>query len=283
MASLMADVTELGQPQPLRVVVVDRDDAMRLLVRLQFELDDRFEVAAEGATSAEAVALAAEHQPDLVVMPLYLSGPETVQAVPELRRNAPDTAVVLYTLQADAGMYQAALAAGALHVLDKGEAALGFVDHLVGALLERTSPDEATIEVHVGPVSCDAARGWVANTRTILDAAADNPDVLGATIPEDVLEFFRSVLQQWADIAATADEFRWVARARPDDVARVVSYWGFIDAMTDEQVEQLGVGWSSPAGDHPFFRALTAGVLDALRRNDETQRLAARLTEQWQE
>jgi len=273
---------ELEQSGPLRVVVVDSDEAMRLLLQLQLELDGRFEVVGEGAEGSEAVELADTHQPDLIVMPLYLSGTGTAEAIQEVRRRAPGAAVVLYTLQVDSGTYQAALAAGALGVLDKGALAHGFVDHFVSTLLDQASPEDTTVEIQIGPVSGEAARGWVANTETILDAVIRHPDVLGVTIPDDVMAFFRALLQQWADIAAGAETFRWAARARPADVERVVSYWGFIDAMTDEQLAQLGVKWADPAGNHPFFRALTAGVLEALQRHEETQRLAARLTEQWQ-
>jgi len=273
---------ELEQSGRLRVVVVDSDEAMRLLLQLQLELDGRFEVVGEGTKGSEAVELADTHKPDLMVMPLYLSGTGTAEAIQEVRRRAADTAVVLYTLQVDSGTYQAALAAGALGVLDKGALAHGFVDHFVSTLLDQASPEDTTVEIQIGPVSGEAARAWVANTKTILDAVIHHPEVVGVTIPEDVTAFFRALLQQWGDIAAGAETFRWAARARPADVERVVSYWGFIDAMTDEQLARLGVRWADPAGDHPFFRALTAGVLEALQRHEETRRLAARLTEQWQ-
>jgi hypothetical protein len=53
-----------------------------------------------------------------------------------------------------------------------------------------------------------------------------------------------------------------------------------MDAMTDEQLERPGVHWSPPDGQ-PFFQALTTGVLEMLRRHDETSRLASRLVAQW--
>jgi hypothetical protein len=54
-----------------------------------------------------------------------------------------------------------------------------------------------------------------------------------------------------------------------------------IDQMDDEQMARLGVNWSPPDGQ-PFFRALVAGVLDAMSRHEETRRLAGLLTEQWE-
>ncbi|MBV8160633.1 MAG: response regulator [Acidimicrobiia bacterium] len=270
---MTADLVSVG--------LVDFDEAMRLLLRLQFELDGRFDIVGEGRDGAEAIELAAAHQPDLLIVALYRMDPGVLGALPEIRRKAPDTVVLCYTLQPDSDTYQAVLAAGALGVLDKRAAVQGFVDHLVGVLLSRVSAQDATMQVQVGPVSAEAARTWVANTQAILRAVVEQPDVVGMSIAEDVLEFFQSLLGQWASLAAGAEEFLWSVRARPEDVSRVVSYWSFIDAMTDEQLERLGVEWSAPAGDHPFFRALTAGVLDALRRHEDTKRLAARLSEQW--
>src|SRR5207245_1256672 len=114
----------------------------------------------------------------------------------------------------------------------------------------------------------------------IIDAVASRPDVLGAEIPDDVIDVFRSFFAQWHAIAESTEQFRWVARARVSDVERIVGHWAVIDAMTDAQLEELGIAWSPPEGQ-PFFQALTAGVLEALRRHDETERLAAQLDDQW--
>jgi hypothetical protein len=121
---------------------------------------------------------------------------------------------------------------------------------------------------------------WVPNTERILDAVRAHPEVLERAVPADVYELFHSLLRQWAEIAATTEEFRWAARASATDVSRIVEYWAVIDRMSDEDLELLGIHWSPPEGE-VFFRALTAGVLQALGRHHETQRLAALLTEQW--
>jgi DNA-binding NarL/FixJ family response regulator len=263
------------------VVIVDDVADIRLLVRLQLERDDRFEVVGEGGNGAEAIALADALQPDLMVLDRQMPTLGGVEAIPEIRRRSPDTTVVLYTAQSDEVTHRAALSAGALDVLDKGAGELDFVDRLVDALLGRAASD-ATVEVRVGPVSAAAARVWVANTTTILDAVAAHPDAFDEPIPSDVLAILRSFVDQWRDIAADADDFRWAARARPDDVERIVTSWAAIDLLSDDQLDEMGIHWSPPEGE-PFFHALTAGVLEALRRHDETRRLAARLSEQWGE
>ena len=268
------------QADRVRVIVVDDATDVRLLLRMQLARDPRFEVVGEAADGVEAIELAEASQPDLVILDRQMPRLGGIEAMPELRRVAPQAAIVLYTAQTDPSTYHAALDAGAVQVLEKAGAARGFTNQLVRALVRGASAASDGIEIHVGPVASAAARVWVPNTRRIIEAVSAHPEVVGEQIPADVVELFLSFLQQWEAVAASTEEFRWVARADADAVARVVGYWATIDAMTDEQLRRLGVSWSPPEGA-PFFAALTTGVLTALRRHDDTQRLAARLGEQW--
>ena len=264
----------------VRVVVVDDIDDMRVLLRMQFDRDPRFEVVGEAADGDQAIEVVADLQPDLVVLDRMMPRLGGLEAMPDIRRRAPSTAIVLYTAANDSGLHQAALSAGALGVVEK-TGGIDFVDRLATTLLDGTAGDDATVEVRVGPVSADAARVWIANTKRILGALVDHPEVLAEPVPDDVLDLFCSFLDTWEEIAGQADEFRWVARAAPADVERIVTWWGAIDVMTDEQLDRLGVTWSPPAGE-PFFRAMVAAVLGALSRHEETQRLARLMGEQWE-
>ena len=81
---------------PLRVVVVDDDPDIRLVMRLAFEMDGRLQVVAEAADGADAVALAREHQPDLVLLDLNMPGVDGLAALPEVQAaTGPDTTVVI--------------------------------------------------------------------------------------------------------------------------------------------------------------------------------------------
>jgi CheY-like chemotaxis protein len=267
-------------PARVRVLVVDDDADIRTLLRLQLSSDPRFEIVGEAADGYDAIDRAAALQPDLVVLDKQMPRLGGIEAMPDIRRRAPNAAVVLYTAQTDPATYHAALDAGAVQVLDKLGVARGFAGQLVAALRRGAASADAGMEIHVGPVSSSAARVWIANTRKILAAVGAHPEILDEAVPRAVLDLFGSFLDQWEAVAATTDEFRWVARADPDDVLRVVGYWAAIDAMTDDQLRRLGIDWSPPDGA-PFFTALTTGVVTALHRHEETQRLAARLGEQW--
>lgn len=90
-------------------------DGMRLLLT---ELGH--EVVAEAATGEEALAHAAEHTPDVVVMDLHLPGMSGVDATRALVRADPDARVLVFTMIEDDATLLAALRAGARGYLIKG-------------------------------------------------------------------------------------------------------------------------------------------------------------------
>src|SRR5438552_4517298 len=204
----MSTIDEV-RTKPLRVVVVDDTEDIRVLLRIQFQQDRRFEVVGEAGDGREAIAVAEAEQPDLMILDLCMPVLGGLDAIPEIRIRSPKTAIVIYTAQGDPRSYPAALDAGALEMLEKVAPGRGFVERLVSALTQYED-EERTMEVRVGPVSAAAARVWIENTTKIIDAVASRPDVLGAEIPDDVIDVFRSFLAQWHAIAESTDQFRWV-------------------------------------------------------------------------
>ena len=73
----------------VRVALADDDEDIRLLLRLAFEADDRFDVVGEAADGAGAIALAADTDPDVLVLDRQMPVLDGVAALPEIRRRAP--------------------------------------------------------------------------------------------------------------------------------------------------------------------------------------------------
>ena len=261
------------------MLIVDDSPEIRSVLRLQLQFDDRFELVGEAENGEEGIERAAQLQPELIVLDRQMPRLGGVEALPKIRDAAPDAAVVLYTTDIDPTTERAAIAAGAIDVLEKTDIG-AFVDDLIDVLVRDASAEGDEVEIRVGPVAADAARTWVENTERILDAVVASPTVLSEPLPDDVVALFRSYLREWRSVASEGGAFRWVARAKPDDVRRVVEEWARVDGLEDSALEALGVTWSPPEG-RPFFVALTTGVLEALRRHDQTRRLAERLTDQW--
>jgi DNA-binding NarL/FixJ family response regulator len=264
----------------VRVVVVDDNDDVRLLLRLMLERDDRFEVVAEAADGIEAIDRATETQPDLVVLDRSMPRLGGIEALPRIREHAPNAAVVLYTAYPDEGTHHAALAAGAVDVMQKSEVGSTFIDQLASTLLGHWAGAAGDMEVRLGPVDSKAALAWVHNTKKILRAVRQHPEALDEAIPDEVFVAFARFLDTWQDVAATNTTFSWVARASAAEVNHLVHSWAVIDRLTDDGLHALGCDWSPPEGA-PFFAALSGGVLTALEAHADTRRLAAELRRTW--
>lgn len=78
----------------VRVLIVDDQEPFRLAARMVVELTDGFEVVGEAQTGEDAVTMAADLQPDLVLMDVNLPGINGVDATRQIL-SASDTVVVL--------------------------------------------------------------------------------------------------------------------------------------------------------------------------------------------
>ena len=76
-------------------------------------------VVATAADGEEAVAAVAQHGPDVVLMDLQMPNLSGLAATERVRRDHPDTQVLVLTMSADPATIQAALRAGALGYLLK--------------------------------------------------------------------------------------------------------------------------------------------------------------------
>jgi len=262
------------------VTLVDDVADIRSFLRLALELDGRFEVVGEASDGVEGIELLDHVVPDLILLDRQMPRLGGVEALPAIRQRAPRTAVILYTAAGDASTYEAAIAAGAVDVVEKGRLDVSIGDQVARILADHWSGPEPLVEVTVGPVASDAAVLWTTNTALILDAFRRHPEVLDRPVPEDALDFFTDLLRTWAVVAAESEPFMWRGWAKAGQVQRLVEYWALIDGMGDEKLASLGCRWVEPEGV-PFFEALTAGVMQALTATEETRALARRLEAQF--
>jgi DNA-binding NarL/FixJ family response regulator len=108
---------------PITVIIADDQRVVREgLVTILGGLDG-VRVAGAASDGAEAVALAAEHDADVVLMDLRMPGVDGVEATRRLRASRPSTAVVVLTTYTDDDSILAALEAGASGYLTKNASA----------------------------------------------------------------------------------------------------------------------------------------------------------------
>jgi CheY-like chemotaxis protein len=86
-----------AEPVPITVALVDDVDDIRRLVRTALRFRGGFEVVGEARTGAEAIAIAAEHRPDIVVLDLGLPDIAGRDVLATVREESPTTRVVVFS------------------------------------------------------------------------------------------------------------------------------------------------------------------------------------------
>ncbi len=105
---------------PVRIVVADDHPLFREGLRAVVAAADGVELVGEAATGTEAVELARELQPDVVVMDLQLPELNGIEATRRIAEESPHVAVLVLTMFEDDDSVFAAMRAGARGYLLKG-------------------------------------------------------------------------------------------------------------------------------------------------------------------
>jgi NarL family two-component system response regulator LiaR len=104
----------------IRVLIVDDHPIVRQGLRLVLEQQPDLNVVGEGIDGDQAIALAAELVPDVVLLDLLMPGAtDAISAIREIKRLAPTTQVIILTSSAEEDPIFRAIMAGALSYLLK--------------------------------------------------------------------------------------------------------------------------------------------------------------------
>ena len=123
----------------IRVLVVDDVADVRTLLRMNLEIDGRFEIIGEAGDGDEAVKLVRELQPDAVILDLMMPQKTGIEAIPEILQSSPDTKIVVLTAH-DERRRVKAINAGA-HVYEfKGQ---DMIRRLTSGLIDLCDPESA--------------------------------------------------------------------------------------------------------------------------------------------
>jgi two-component system, NarL family, response regulator LiaR len=103
----------------IRILLVDDHSVVRKGLRLFLKYDPELEVVGEAADGAEALSLAREFKPDVILMDLLMPVMDGIAATAAIRRELPETEVLALTSVLEDASVVEAVRAGAIGYLLK--------------------------------------------------------------------------------------------------------------------------------------------------------------------
>ncbi len=100
--------------EAIRIVLADDHAVVRSGLRMLLDNESDFEVVAEAANIEDARRYVRGHHPKVLVLDLNMPGGSTLEAIPAIREEFPDTHIVVLTMQKEPAFAREALSAGAL-------------------------------------------------------------------------------------------------------------------------------------------------------------------------
>jgi DNA-binding NarL/FixJ family response regulator len=136
----VADPVDIAAQQ-IEIVLADDHAMIRGGLRRVLDAETGLSVVAEAGDVEAALRLTRTHKPRVVVLDLNMPGAPTLPAIPELLAAAPDSAVVVLTMEADPRFAREALSAGAQGYVLKEAAEAQLVEAVRSVAAGRTYLD----------------------------------------------------------------------------------------------------------------------------------------------
>ena len=122
----------------ISIVLVDDHEVVRKGLRMVLDAEEGFEVVAEAGDLEATHRYVRAHRPRVLVLDLNLPEGSSLAAIPTLREESPDTAVVVLTMQQEPAFAREAMRAGALGYVLKQSAGSELVDAVRAAAAGET-------------------------------------------------------------------------------------------------------------------------------------------------
>jgi DNA-binding NarL/FixJ family response regulator len=107
----------------IRILIIDDHAVVRIGLRMLLESQPGLQVIGEASNGHDALVLARQEQPGLILLDLDLDGESGLDLLPELLRGVSEARVIVLTGTRDSALHQQAMQRGARGVVMKGQAA----------------------------------------------------------------------------------------------------------------------------------------------------------------
>lgn len=127
--------------EKIRLIIVDDHEMVRMGITSYLSTEDDMDIVGEGKHGKEAVALAKQHQPDVVLMDLLMPEMDGIEATRHIKTVSPQSKVIILTSFMDDQQVFPAIEAGAFSYLLKTTRAKDIAD-----AIRLAARGEATLE-----------------------------------------------------------------------------------------------------------------------------------------
>ena len=117
--------------RPVRILIVEDHAVVRQAMRVMLEMEPELSIVGEAQDGEEALQLAEQLQPDLVLMDIRMEGMDGVEATRRLRQDHPDIGILVLTGFGEDAVLLKAVEAGAHGFLLKDASALEVKDAIL--------------------------------------------------------------------------------------------------------------------------------------------------------
>jgi DNA-binding NarL/FixJ family response regulator len=139
-----AGPADVGSEDPIRVVLADDHAEFRHGLKEMLELDGGIEVVGEAENGAQAVALAREVRPDVIVLDLVMPVMEGTEALELILQDGfPPPGIVILTMHDQTRLRRKLMRMGASAFLPKSASLAEVVGAVKGSRPKRTPPEDS--------------------------------------------------------------------------------------------------------------------------------------------
>jgi len=156
--------------EKIRIIIVDDSVETRNNIKTLVSFEKRIEVTGEASNGEEAVFIAKEAKPDIILMDINMPVKDGIKATEEITLNVPESTVIIMSVHNDQEYIKKAMAAGARDYIDKPFTGDELMRTIIKAYeleskrRERTTPPKIHEEIKSRVITVFSTKGGVGKT-----------------------------------------------------------------------------------------------------------------------
>ena len=139
-----------------RILIADDSEIIRASVRALLEAQDGWSICGEAGDGQEAMAMAEELRPDLIILDLAMPVMTGLQAAAAILKKEPDVPIILYTMHESKEIDLEAKKAGARMVIAKSDSTEILLQGIQELLAQRSAAPMVAAALTEGPAQTKA-------------------------------------------------------------------------------------------------------------------------------